>query len=148
MKGIIDVYLAGTYARRLELLQYSREMEEIGCYRSTAQWLTGAYDPPPPWTPEKEYYENRQKAGECDFIDCSESQTVIAFTDPGGPSTTTGGHHTEIGIALGRRIPLYIVGRRVNVFHYLPGILLFADWPACKKHLIQIKDLAHALTTK
>lgn len=40
---------------------------------------------------------------------------------------TTGGHHTEVGIALGAGKPIFIIGARENVFHYLPEVTVVPD---------------------
>src|SRR5437868_2212793 len=96
----LNFYLAATYSRMQELRRYEADLIGMG-HRVTSRWLTGLFSPPPPGTPYDEFMKNRQSAGERDYMDVVKADVVIAFTDPPGPTTTTGGHHTEIGIALG-----------------------------------------------
>ena len=67
-----------------------------------------------------------------DLLDIERSDALLILTEY--PSTS-GGLHVEFGIALARRIPVYVVGPLLNVFFYsnqvepLPLDMLEAVYP-------------------
>ncbi|HVH53931.1 MAG TPA: hypothetical protein VNA32_07345, partial [Actinomycetota bacterium] len=67
-----------------------------------------------------------------DWADLDSAVCVISFTCGTGGK---GGRHVEFGVgaALGKR--LIVVGPREHVFHTLPEVEWFEDWPACRKAL-------------
>jgi len=50
---------------------------------------------------------------------------LVAFVDQ--PSTR-GGMWTELGYALGRNLPVIVVGRSANIFCALPQVICVATW--------------------
>lgn len=67
--------------------------------------------------------EMRTRGNE-DFLDIERSDMVAVITTV--PSTS-GGLHTELGIALALGKRVMLVGPRLNVFHYMNKIEHFAD---------------------
>lgn len=62
-----------------------------------------------------------------DTADLLRADAVAVFTEY-GPSTT-GGMHVETGIALAAGKRIFLVGPRRNIFHTLPKVEHFPDWP-------------------
>ena len=54
------------------------------------------------------------------------ADVVISFTSVGGGK---GGRHVEFGYGLGLGKKMIVVGPRENVFHTLPQIEHYEDWP-------------------
>jgi hypothetical protein len=65
----------------------------------------------------------RYRANE-DLLDIERSSIVAIFT---GITSTTGGLHVELGLALAMKKRVCIVGPRINVFHYLNAIEHYPD---------------------
>lgn len=63
-----------------------------------------------------------------DLEDISLVDAVVLINPGAWKHKGSGGRHTEIGYALNCAIPIFILGERTNVFHYLPGIDLL-PWP-------------------
>jgi hypothetical protein len=53
-----------------------------------------------------------------------------------------GGKHVETGIALALGRPVYVIGRRENIFHWHPLVRIFADEEAFFKALSHSNDLS------
>lgn len=70
-----------------------------------------------------------------DFEDLARSDMCIAFTEAEG-ARGRGGRHTELGIALGLGLRVILVGPREHVFHCLPGVEQYADWPGARRALV------------
>jgi dUTP pyrophosphatase len=62
---------------------------------------------------------------DADLADLVAADVVVVCTS--GTPTTSGGHHTEAGAALGLAKQLVVVGPRTNVFHCLPQVTWFPD---------------------
>lgn len=63
-----------------------------------------------------------------DFEDVTKAELVISFTEPPRTTATRGGRHVEFGIALGLRTPVFVIGYRENIFHWLPRVHFFETW--------------------
>lgn len=125
------IYLAAKYSRRAELIEYAKQLAEIG-HEVKARWLSEDHDLPPGGDPAMGL-----RFAEDDIADCSQADCVISFTEePGNPRSgrNRGGRHVEFGIALSlRRFSGYegdgprliVVGWRENVFHYAPEVQFF-----------------------
>jgi nucleoside 2-deoxyribosyltransferase len=87
-------------------------------YEVTSSWLN---EPPIKAESEHADWEKRARANE-DQLDIDRSDAVVVFTDV---ESTSGGLHWETGYAVGRGIPVYLVGPKRNVFHYQNH---FAGW--------------------
>lgn len=109
-------YLASSYSRRDELNTYRAKLEELG-YTVNARWLSGAHE-------VRDNYEQRlenQIFAQEDMEDLSKSDIFMLFTNPLGHAGR-GGHHVETGMAIAFGKEVIIIGQKINVFHYLPGI--------------------------
>lgn len=122
------VYLASRYSRAEEMRQVREVLTDLGV-EVTSRWIDhhgGKY--PGSFTPvqlnaDPEYCS---KIAHVDWTDLLAADTVISFTGAGGK----GGRHVEFGmaVALGKR--LYTVGPREHVFHTLPTVNHYEDFPS------------------
>lgn len=112
----MKVYLAGRYGRRLEIQQYAQELRGRG-HQVIARWLDGLH--------EAADGDRRRWAlfAQDDLDDIACCDTVVSFTGAG--LRHRGGRHVEFGVALASGKRLVIVGPVENVFHALPGVLVF-----------------------
>lgn len=60
-----------------------------------------------------------------DIEDLRAADVVVVFTEA-GPSTT-GGRHVELGLAIGTRKHVVVVGPRENIFQTLPAVRHYPD---------------------
>lgn len=80
--------------------------------------------------------------GQHDIEDMLAADLVISFTSADGGGK--GGRHVEHGFALGARKRVMVVGPRENIFHTLPQVEHFADWPHLAMYFGKL-DLAEAV---
>lgn len=119
------LYLAAKYSRRDELNRYAEDLRGLG-HVVNCRWLS-EHDLPVGAPPE-----GGLRFALDDIEDIRAADLLIAFTEePGKPGAgrNRGGRHVELGIAIGRGMPVYVVGWRENVFCYLPEVIFFETWP-------------------
>lgn len=143
-------YLAARYSRREELCDYREQLQAMG-HRVTASWLNGGHQISDSGVPIGESGEAlvegdsgstspeavalRQRFAQEDLFEIDEAEVLIAFTEPPRSPHSRGGRHVELGYALGREVPVWIVGYRENIFCWLDHVEFFDDWPAVTEHL-------------
>lgn len=115
------VYLAGRYSRRLELCGYRDQLHRLG-------YTVAERDSD---SPSSRAAALRQKFAQDDFRDVVECDLLIAFTEPPRSEKNRGGRHVELGIALGLKKGILIVGPRENIFCWLEGLRQFDTWERC-----------------
>lgn len=131
-------YLASRYSRRVELCEYKAQLESVG-HVVEARWLSGDHQISDVGTPIGENGEKlvegddgstdvrsmrlRSKFAEDDFQDVIGCDALIAFTEPPRSEFSRGGRHVELGIALGLKKPVIVVGHRENIFCWLDGVV-------------------------
>jgi nucleoside 2-deoxyribosyltransferase len=124
----VRIYLAARFDRYPEMRDVRRVLHAWG-HEVTARWidLHGGGQTVAETTPtlDADPYRTRRLAQE-DVEDIEAADLVIVFTSP--VPTTTGGHHVELGLALGLGKRLAVCGPRTNVFHTLPQVVHFATW--------------------
>jgi hypothetical protein len=103
----MNIYLAASYERRLEIAEYAKLLQEDG-HIVTSRWLTG----------EGEQRSNEWCA-EQDLRDLTKSECQINFTT-GEPSR--GGRQVEFGYGIALEHRLVLVGPREHVFHHIQGV--------------------------
>lgn len=132
----MKIYLAAPYSRKDEINKYAAELRAGGVI-VTSSWLD---EPHKPTTQMQEltHVEHMQYAVQ-DIKDVQAAKLLVFFIDPTG-SIVRGGRHVEFGIALERRMPIFVVGnQRENIFHHMPGVTHFDSWE-------KVRDLLIAMT--
>jgi nucleoside 2-deoxyribosyltransferase len=115
-------YLASRFSRKDEIEHYARLLREDG-HEVTSRWHTPGHQ----LGPAANEIEFRLRGTE-DLEDVRRADAVIVHTgdvDPATGASTRGGYHTEVGIALGLGKPIALVGEKLNVFHYIPGVVRY-----------------------
>ena len=131
------VYLAAPYSRKTEINQYAAELR-AGGIEVTSSWLD---EPHKPTTQMHELtHEEHQQYANQDVKDVQAADILVFFTDPTG-SIVRGGRHVEFGIALERRMPIFVIGnQRENIFHHMPGVMHFDSWEKVRDLLIAMAE--------
>jgi hypothetical protein len=134
--GMSKVYLAARYSRNEEMRGVRAVLMALGC-EVTSRWIDchgGKY--PGSFTCEQLNDDPGYCAavGRNDVEDLAAADTVVSFTSPGGGGK--GGRHVACGLALGLGKRLILVGPRENVFHTLPQVQWYPDWPSLVMALV------------
>ena len=107
-------------AARMENQREAREIRHAlrqADVRVDAAWI----DETP--STEKTTDEDRQRRLFMDLGDVTESDVLVLFKPSGlHRSSTTGGHHVEVGYALALGKPVFVIGSRENLFHWHPSV--------------------------
>lgn len=136
-----SVYLAARYSRRLELCGYREQLNQAGI-TVTGRWLNGQHqidDQGQPIGDDGEKWVEDEGSGTAparlrqyfateDVADVLAADTLIAFTEIPRASTSRGGRHVELGIAIGTGKRIVVVGPRENVFTWLPQVEHHDTW--------------------
>lgn len=120
----MKIYLAARYSRREELCQYREALKSLG-HEVTSRWLNGNHQAE---NDELDKGAAAELFASEDLDDVIESQLVISFTETPRTTQSRGGRHVEFGVAIGRGIPVWVVGPRENVFHCLGHVDQFDSW--------------------
>ena len=140
----MNVYLAARYSRRLELCGYRSQLQDMG-HVVPAVWLDGEHQISDVGTPigetgealvegnEGQAAKLREKFACDDLRDVLACDLLIAFTEEprSQAGRGRGGRHVEMGIAIGTSKPVWIVGPRENIFHWLRNVRQFDTWAEC-----------------
>ena len=133
----MNIYLASRYSRIDEMGGYAKDLESMG-HRVTSRWIRGEHR----WSSEAQEVEaatsqmpiEGKRFAEDDIGDLYRSDLLIQFTD--APYTSSrGGKHVELGIALGLGIDVVAVGVRENVFHCLDEVKMFENWAKAREFI-------------
>jgi hypothetical protein len=108
------VYLASCYSDRARMCTIRDQILAPMGVEVTARWINGGHEI------GADNSANRVIAQD-DFDDLTHADLMIFFADVES-KRGRGGRHVEFGLALGRRIPIIVVGPRLNVFHWLKGV--------------------------
>lgn len=133
------IYLAAPFEERDWMLRLKDMLESRGA-KVTSTWLT------PVDGNENNMAAMRDRFDDCrcraiqDIEDIKEADVVVIYKPKElHRKPTTGGHHVELGLAIGFGIPVIIFGDRENVFHYLPQVTVVSSFEGlCDKLHIPI----------
>lgn len=111
-------YIASAFTRKEEM-RYIRSTMQAAGFNVVADWL----DEPAESDDTAPTDEYREACALLDLKNVNECDVFVCFI--GGVGS---GHHTELGLALcgGKRIVL--IGKKNNIFHYLPLLDYFTDF--------------------
>lgn len=140
----MKVYLAAQYARRDELRQYRLALTSLGV-TVTSRWLdeknplhTNMGDD------TKEFYI---ETANIDIEDIDKADAVVFFSEDPLVGIKRGGRHVEFGYSLAKGKPVYVIGPRENVFHYLDRVYhfdTFEDFVATFKKYADVSEVIGA----
>lgn len=125
----MKIYLAARYSRNAEMRGVRDVLQGLG-HEVTSRWIDQHGGSLPESIAASKLNEDPEGAypfAEADVEDLAAADTVVSFTSADGGGK--GGRHVELGLALGLGKRVLIVGPRENVFHTLPVIEWYPDWP-------------------
>ena len=118
----MKVYLAAQYARRDELRQYRLALTSLGV-TVTSRWLDERN--PLNTNMGDDTTEFYIETANIDIEDIEKADAVIFFSEDPLVGVKRGGRHVEFGFSLAKGKPVYVIGPRENVFHYLDRVYHF-----------------------
>jgi hypothetical protein len=130
----MKIYLAARYSRHPEMREVRDWLEERG-HKVTSRWIDcyGGTLPDAFSVEELNAHPERCAAQALhDVEDSREADWVINFTGSGGQR---GGRHAEFGMTVERGQRVILVGPREHVFHCLPQVEHYPDWPTLQAAL-------------
>ncbi len=124
MQSLDVIYLAAPFGQKLEMREKRDFLVSIG-HTVNSRWVDEdifSSDTAPSNTGEAPSPEYLRTFAEIDYEDAASCNTFIVFPGLGA------GHHTEMGIALRQGSRIIVIGKKNNIFHYLPHVEHFASW--------------------
>ena len=130
----MKVYIAARYSQKEEMKQVAALLRDKKI-EVTSSWLLEPH--PSGTTMDQVSEEDLCGYAQRDLEDIEAGDAVVLFTvDPLIP-TVRGGRHVETGYCICLKKPLYIVGPRENIFHYLPQVKQYSDIASLLKDLLK-----------
>lgn len=118
------VYLAARYSRKNEIKSLIPVFGAHGISVGS-RWL---HETSPPDVKLSDVSpEFLRDTAEVDLEDIETCDTLVFFAEDPLIGTPRGGRHVEFGFALGKGKRIAVIGGPENVFHYLPGVVHYAD---------------------
>ena len=131
-----SVYFAARYTRLQELNGYRAELEALGV-EVTSRWLRTE-----PRGGNAVYSEDEWRdLALVDQEDVLAADVMVFFSEDEGDGGN-GGRHVELGMAIALGKDVLLVGRRENIFHRLPEVVVADTWPEALRLLAQRLDTA------
>lgn len=112
------IYLASFYDDRFRLRTMREVLEKRG-FEVTSRWIERDE---PRGTGEHRARKN--------LDDIKRADALVFFSEPLVHGQGQGGRHVELGIALGTRMPIFLVGEPENAFHELSEVTRVPDLEA------------------
>ena len=152
---MLTVYLAARYSRRLELCGYRVDLARAGI-TVTFRWLNGSHQLDNQGVPIGDNGERRFEMGDPavghlrthfateDVADVLSADMLVAFTEEPRSSSSRGGRHVEMGLALGAGKQIAVIGPRENVFCWLPQVEHYPTWPGFMASRMPFQGAAQA----
>lgn len=109
-------YIATRFERYMDGRKVRRLIQNEG-HEVVAHWLDRAGD--------KKLWQPNEEAAQEDWDDVMAADMLLLLTSTPHYGYTSGGSHTEFGLAMAAGKRVAVLGRRENVFHYLPGVEQF-----------------------
>jgi nucleoside 2-deoxyribosyltransferase len=130
----MKVYIAARYSQKEEMKQVAALLRDKKI-EVMSSWLL---EPHPPCTTMDQVSEDDLRGyAQRDLEDIEAADVMLLFTvDPLIP-TVRGGRHVETGYCTCLKKPIYIVGPRENIFHYLPQVKQYSDIASMLKDLLK-----------
>lgn len=128
------VYLASPYSQKEQMHHYAAELRTNDII-VTSSWLD---EPHAPETQMQDLTPDQHRTYALqDIKDVQAADILVFFTDK-TKTIVRGGRHVEFGIAVQRRIPIYVIGDFENIFHYVPRVIHFTKWATVRNMLIAL----------
>lgn len=128
----MKVYIAAPFQciGEADVLRQRLAAAGIGC---TARWITDALSA-----------ELSDEWARNDLADVASADALVALNPEGWESRGTGGRHVEFGYAIALDKPIYLMGARTNIFHYLSRVVVKASVEDLVTVLHSMPEVSHA----
>jgi hypothetical protein len=121
--GPLSVYIAARYSRKVEVAELAMKINQLGAKVCT-EWFLEIDDPDTDLdTVDDELLENRAHR---DIKEMRCADICISLTEDPKTCWKRGGRHNEFGFCLALGLPLWIVGPRETIYHYLSWVERFS----------------------
>lgn len=132
------IYLAAAFNRKEEMRAHRYVLQEMG-YKVTSNWIDQiGLDTFGPSGSIEDLHTASDRAIQ-DLSDILRSDMFFMFTDT--PSTT-GGRHTELGIAIALNKLITVIGPRENVFQALATHAWYPSWEEALRAIREMNGIA------
>lgn len=111
-------YIASRFSRAAGMREAVADIRKIG-HETTSRWMFFEQDDNP---------ETQMQWSANDLADVRAADGLIFFAEYPDAGFMTGGRHVEFGIAVERGIPIYVIGPKENIFHWLEYVEHFNTW--------------------
>ena len=112
-------YMAASYPRKEEAKVVAKTLIASGLF-CTAGWLFRDEG----YSDEESDDVRMLQSAERDLADIKLSHFLVELS---GDTLSHGGRHCEVGIALGQHKPVFCLGRKEQIFHWLPEVKVCKD---------------------
>jgi hypothetical protein len=130
------IYLAARYSRYLEMQKVRADLTAVG-HNVVCRWINGGHQISDDGLSAQAKESERVRFAMEDYQDLCSSETIVAFTEVPRSTSSRGGRHVELGIAIGRNMRVIVVGPRENVFCCLPKIEWYPDYKSFKESVME-----------
>ena len=120
-------YLAARYSRRDVVRELIPEFRLVGLDLQ-ARWLHGTHTIAP-GADEAEANAEGERFARDDYEDVTAARFMVAYNPEEDHRTGRGGRHVELGIALAQAKPVFLAGRRENIFRWHVGVMFLGNVP-------------------
>lgn len=121
------IYISGRYSRLAEFLAYRDVLHAAG-HLVTSRWLDSNHELVHGRS-VRATDADRERIAEENLDDIEDADATISFTEPPDANASRGGRHAEFGASLIFQKRLIVIGFRENVFHHLPCVEFYPNWP-------------------
>lgn len=136
------IYIAAPYPRREELIPIAHELLAMGHFL-TCRWLfVNEEDNLKSAATREERAKLKTLYALQDLDDVKAADIVLSFSvDPDRYKELEvgrGGRHVEFGAGYVLNKKMIVVGKNENIFHSLPGVMVFEDWAEARVHFADL----------
>jgi hypothetical protein len=127
----MKIYLAAKYSRNPEMRVLRDHLGKDRRHAVISRWIEGNHE-----ISEANGDWDRSRFAQEDLEDLHNSDVVLWFAEPEKiEGRNRGGRHVEFGLALAWGIPIIVIGRKENVFHWLPEVRHVGDFASALRVL-------------
>jgi nucleoside 2-deoxyribosyltransferase len=129
----MKIYIAAMY-QQIDVMKFERLAYTDAGFICTAEWIE---------SDEANQARSRHENATIDLAGIDEADVLVLYTQPVGTKFSSGGRMVEFGYALGKNMPVFVVGERENVFCHLDHVVICKDTAdAVRKLLIFQKQVS------
>lgn len=119
----MKIYIAAPWELKDDAYDLGYKITELGPLSDmvVSRW----FERPPTFSVDHPIDQLITETAEIDRAELRLADTFIALCPETWHGRGTGGRHVEFGIAIERGLKLIVIGKKSNVYYYLPGVIHF-----------------------